>query len=92
MESHISMLEKFAISQPRINAIYQGHHPEDENHKIYYLLINSAYDSELSDAVSDLDIRIANETKETCDLQEWPISLEQTDKYPFLKECIWKRD
>jgi len=80
------MLKDFAISQPKINAVYQGHSPEDENHNIYYFLIDTHFDSEFTDRVSDLSFKISD-----ADLSEWPCTIEQADNYPFLGKCIWKR-
>lgn len=90
--NHLELLIRFAKSQPKINAIYRGCSPEDENHKAYYFIIPPPYDFELSDKLTDLDIKIANKTNERCDLLEWPIPLEEVSNYSFLEECIWKRD
>ena len=88
----LELLIKFAKRQPKINAIYRGGSPEDENHKIYYFIIPPPYDFELSDKITDLDIRIANKTTERCELLQWSIPLEEISNYPFLEKCIWKRD
>jgi len=92
MEPHISMLEEFARSQPKVNAIYQGHNPEEKDHRIYYILVSQRYDEALADAITELDIKIANETEERCTLLEWPCPVEEADNSPFIEECIWRRN
>ncbi|MBT4166335.1 hypothetical protein HOE04_04825 [archaeon] len=82
----IQILKDFALSESRINAIYQGHHPEEENHPVYYFLIKHPFDFEFTDRVSDLSFKIPD-----TDLLEWPCSIEQAEDYSFLGECIWKR-
>ena len=80
------ILETFAISEPNINAIYQGYSPEDENHPIYYFLTNTPFDSRFTDKVSELSFQLHD-----ADLCEWPCTIKQADNYPFLGKCIWKK-
>jgi hypothetical protein len=83
----IQILKDFALSEPKINAIYYGHHPEEKNHSIYFLITNSPFDSKFTDRVSDLSFKIPN-----ADLLEWPCSKENAKGYFFLEECIWERE
>lgn len=85
------MLEEFAKSHSKIDAIYQGHNPEEEIHKVYYFLVPQKYDKQFEDEISDLDFDITNKTNEVCSLMVWPCEINQTNNYPFLGKCIWKR-
>jgi hypothetical protein len=90
-ERAIQELVKFANSQNKVTALYNGTDPEEISHRVFYFLINGSFDSEFSDRLSDLDLRIANEIGYECDLMEWPCLTGNASSYPFLGNCIWKR-
>ncbi len=85
-----SILKKFAEDNS-IDAIFKGKDPEDYSRKYYVLTSRKSYNRQLEDAISDLDIRIANETKHRCSVQVWPVSISESSQYGFIEEPIYMR-
>lgn len=87
------ILINFAKKNKGVLAIYQGHDPEGRNSVVYYFIKDTLrYDRKFTDELSDLDIKILEEFRESVALIHWPITIEDTKKYRFLKRCIYERD
>ena len=84
-------LINFATPRQNLYAVYNGVDPE-EGFQVYYFLVNSPWNEKQSDAISDLELKLADEKNILCFLLEWPVSPDQIDNYPFLGEPVWKRN
>lgn len=82
----------FGKTNPLIYAVFKGINPEKESDvPYYYFITKSQFNEKLSDAISDLDLFIANTTGYKCELLEWPIPVSEISNYPFLQNKLWAR-
>ena len=81
---------KFA-KEHNIDAIFEGHDPEEGTFKTYYLLkINYRFDSKLENKVSTLNLDLYRRTKQSFNIMCWPVdSIKDAENYGFMKEQIY---
>jgi len=97
----IEMVIEFARKTPEIFAVYRGKRP-GEGTPLFYLVIGQCdflpdeeeedRVTELTDKITDLDIRIARETKYTCNIAEGPDALIPEGENLMMQELLWRME
>ena len=78
----------FARQHPEIVSLRKGCDPEEGHLTYYFMTSGGGYNSELEDALSALDIELAQKIHFYCDLAAWPATSEEEG---FLGNIVWRR-
>lgn len=86
----LNHLIEFAERVSKIEAITQGHDPEDAKFEIYYFIYSGTYDDQLEDSISEFD-RHLNNINHECQLSSNPIGIKRVANHGYLGEVIWRK-
>jgi len=84
-------VRRFARKQKLVDAVYKGHLPEHQAPVYFFVTRYKRYDETLTDAITDLDLKIYRKTKAEFNLIRWPINPENAKDSEFLDECLYEK-